>query len=126
MGTGGVDRFARRATPAELALSDPRGDAAERRVLAALTRPDRPAWIVKVRRARRGENRSGVDVVVDTDVGRVFLQVKSSVAGAQKWRRDHAWDDRPIGIVIAGPAAGDAVVYGRVLAALILLREQVS
>lgn len=46
----------------------------------------REPWILGVRQATHAEDANGIDVVVSTDVGKLFLQVKSSKAGLQRWR----------------------------------------
>jgi hypothetical protein len=115
---------------AELALDQRRkalGDACEALVRLALDRPDRPWWIQKVRRARAHEDRrQGIDVVIHSDVGRLFLQVKRSHHRAEEWKREHQGDPRPIGLVVARETEAVAVVYGRALGALILLRERLQ
>jgi hypothetical protein len=101
------------------------GDRTEARVVTALRRPSRPSWILAVRRARASEDRTGIDVVVDTSDGwTLFLQVKSSKGGARKWRREHAKDTRLIRVVVVRPADDFNTIYGRALGALILLRER--
>jgi hypothetical protein len=102
------------------------GLACEALVLRVLSRPDRPPWIRKVRRARWQEDRSGIDIVVHCDVGRLFLQVKRSRHYLAAWLRRHATDPRPIGLVIARETEHEATVYGRALGALILLRERLE
>lgn len=124
MGTGGAAPHHRGLTPREEEAARAKGDAAERKVLAVLARIDRPDWIIRVRRARMSEDRGGVDVVINTSTGRVYLQVKSSWRRAAEWRRQHALDERPIGLVVVGVDDDMATIYGRVLGALILLRER--
>jgi hypothetical protein len=108
------------------AFTDALGRACEELVLHSLRAYDRPSWIRKVRRARKGEDRHGVDVVVQSDVGRLFLQVKRSTRYLGKWLTRYAGDGRPIGIVVARESDEPAVVYGRALGALILLRERLA
>jgi len=108
--------------------TDALGEACEAIVLRALRRDDRPWWIYKVRRAHRAteDRRRGVDVVVQIDLGRVFLQVKRSRYYLVQWLARWGNDPRPIGIVIAKETEAEAVVYGRALGALILLRERLE
>jgi hypothetical protein len=72
------------------------------------------------------DRRGGVDVVVQIDLGRVFLQVKRSQRRVGAWLDNHADDARPIGVVVAKETEPVEVVYGRVLGVLILLREQLE
>ncbi len=58
-----------------------RGKTSERHVLEALALPSRPAWMTGVRRATKAEDAAGIDVVVESDVGKLFVQVKSSRGG---------------------------------------------
>jgi len=104
-----------------------RGDECESLVRHVLSRPDRPWWLRKVRAARPIEDRSGVDVVVYTDdVGRLFLQVKRSPIDVAEWYRQHDGDPRPIAVIVAHELEDPEVVYGKALALLIVLREQIQ
>jgi hypothetical protein len=58
-----------------------RGRVNEVRVLEALALPSRPAWMRSFRKASEEEDRAGIDVVVESDVGKLFVQVKSSRRG---------------------------------------------
>lgn len=44
-------------------------------------------WIYGARLANLKEDARGIDVVVETDLGKLYLQVKSSHYGAHKFRR---------------------------------------
>ena len=44
-------------------------------------------WITSIRRATRTEDREGVDLIVESDVGPLYLQVKSSAAGQARFER---------------------------------------
>ena len=130
---GKTRRAGRRARPlhgvalAEDLRNKAIGDACEALVRRALGAPTRPWWILKVRAARRHEDRRhGVDVVVHTDVGRILLQVKRSLRWADKWLAAYANDPRPIGLVVARETEAVEVVYGRALGVLILLRERLE
>lgn len=102
-----------------------RGMLCEALVLRALADASRPPWILKVRRARKHEDhRQGVDIVVTLDVGRALLQVKRSVRRAAEWQLAHHADPRTIAVVQAGEWESLAVIYGRALGKLILLRER--
>src|SRR3989338_11075539 len=54
----------------------------EKRVVAAYTTnypfPDRISWIKTVRLSTESEDQRGIDVVFETDVGEIHLQLKSS------------------------------------------------
>jgi hypothetical protein len=63
-----------------------RGLESEARVLEACQLPTRPTWMHRSRRATRIEDRSGIDIVVESDVGRLLVQVKSSALGKEHFR----------------------------------------
>jgi hypothetical protein len=56
------------------------------RVAEALGRLTEPRWLLSWRPATPGEDREGVDFVVGTDVGPLYLQVTSSRAGARDFK----------------------------------------
>jgi hypothetical protein len=58
-----------------------RGRVSETRVLEALALASRPEWMRAVRKASHTEDHAGIDVVVESDVGKLFVQVKSSREG---------------------------------------------
>ena len=62
-------------------LARERGRASEARVLRACRRKDRPDWMRAARAATSEEDRHGIDVVVESDVGKLYVQVKSSAVG---------------------------------------------
>jgi hypothetical protein len=63
-----------------------RGLESELRVVEACRLPTRPPWMTRVRRATRIEDHSGIDVVVESDVGTLLIQVKSSNLGKKHFR----------------------------------------
>ena len=81
-----------------------RGRTSEQRVLEACQLPARPAWMKSARAATRAEDHDGIDVVVESDVGKLFVQVKSSRRGKADFeeRRRRA----RVAVVVVG--AGDA------------------
>jgi hypothetical protein len=48
------------------------------RLLESYRLPSRPPWMHRARPATRMEDRSGIDIVVESDVGALLVQVKSS------------------------------------------------
>jgi hypothetical protein len=63
-----------------------RGLTSEKRVLEACKLEKRPPWMLRARRATRIEDHSGIDVVVETEVGSLAIQVKSSEGGKAHFR----------------------------------------
>jgi hypothetical protein len=65
-----------------------KGHLAERRCLQSVNELCvRYPWIYGARLANLKEDSRGIDVVVETDLGKLYLQVKSSHYGAHKYRR---------------------------------------
>jgi hypothetical protein len=103
-------------------LGNERGHANERHVLDACLLPTRPAWMTSARAGIRAEDHDGIDVVVESDVGKLFVQVKSSrtgkVAFAERRRRAH------VAVVVV--KSGDALeeILRRIVGALAPVRKQ--
>jgi hypothetical protein len=73
------------------------------------------------RRASRIEDRSGIDIVVESDVGTLALQVKSSALGKERFR------PRPfigIAVVVVGRAEGAEALLAKVVAELEKVRAE--
>ncbi len=85
-------------------IANQRGRTSEQRVLEACQLPGRPGWMKSARAATRAEDHDGIDVVVESDVGKLFVQVKSSLRGKADFeeRRRRA----RVAVVVVG--AGDA------------------
>jgi hypothetical protein len=67
------------------------------------------------RRASRIEDRSGIDIVVESDVGTLALQVKSSAFGKERFR------PRPligIAVIVVGRTDGAEALLAKVVAEL--------
>ena len=86
-------------------LAAERGRAGERHVLAACALRARPAWMRSVRAATRREDHHGIDVVIESDVGKLFVQVKSSLVGKAKFERRR----RSVRVVVVVVSAGDSL-----------------
>ena len=103
-------------------LGNERGRANEHHALEACLLPTRPAWMTSARAGTRAEDHDGIDVVVESDVGKLFLQVKSSRTGkaafAERRRRAH------VAVVVV--RAGDTLeeILRRVVGALAPMRKQ--
>ncbi|MDO8510449.1 MAG: hypothetical protein Q7S15_02385 [bacterium] len=70
-------------------VSQERGDGSEQRVCIAFDEPfDAPLWFKGVSRAPWELDRKGVDVIVETtDLGKLYLQIKSSESGVQNFAK---------------------------------------
>lgn len=58
-----------------------RGASNEQLILAACQLKTRPTWMLSARQATALEDRNGIDIVIESDVGKLFIQVKSSKRG---------------------------------------------
>lgn len=86
-----------------------RGRSAEERVVEALALPSRPAWVLGARRATKAEDHAGIDAVVDSDVGKLFVQVKSSRTGKAKFQ-ERKRGVRVAIVIVRGGDDGEAVL----------------
>lgn len=86
-----------------------RGREAEHRVLEAMVDvAKRLSWVDSWRPGDRLEDGRGIDMVVVTDAGDLFVQVKSGRRGANAGR----YTEAGIGVVVAGPHRSDWEVEG--------------
>lgn len=107
------------------AVANERGASAERRVLLALAEAvPRTAWLKSVRRATADEDARGIDIVADSDVGKLYLQVKSSRQGAYRFRRFRKRGPAVIALVVCAQSHTDDEVQRRVLTALGKVRDE--
>ncbi len=73
----------------------------EERLKAALRKipPGSPPWYYGFREATREEDRCGIDIIAEIDVGDIPFQVKSSRAGFHKHLAHHAGEHIPVLVV---------------------------
>lgn len=104
-----------------------RGVMNEARALRVLlTGEPRPWWLEGARACNDDEDHLGIDLVVQHAGRRVlWLQIKSSEAGAAKFARKRPEGAR-IACVVVTPRDSDRELYGRLLGALIVLREEMG
>jgi len=106
----------------ERAIARARGRRNEERALAACRSAARPEWMKSARLAAHREDHAGIDLVLETDVGQLFLQVKSSMTGKVKFesvRRKHR-----IAVVVVRDGDSDARVLEKVSATAGALRAE--
>ena len=84
-------------------LAHERGKSNEARVLEACLLPTRPAWMKSARRATTAEDHDGIDVVVESDLGKLYVQVKSSRRGQAEFQKKK----RRIRVVVVRPSPAD-------------------
>ena len=64
-------------------LANKRGADNEQRLIDAVNFKNSvwPKWLIGIEKSSRDQDAKGIDIVVETDVGRIFIQVKSSKCG---------------------------------------------
>lgn len=94
-------------------------------MVAAVLGSELPVWIRSTRKATKEEDAQGIDFVIETDKGAVYLQVKSSKAAAEKFVKRHSAARH---LVIAAIVVLDATtpenLRKQVLYRLTMLREK--
>lgn len=103
-------------------LGQERGLRNEQRVVNAFSDLcSKPPWFAKIEKSEKELDRKGIDVVVYTDdVGKLFLQVKSSRQGKEKFISKYF--RKPIGIVVINHLDSDDTIRRKVLHELNKLR----
>ncbi|MCR4334256.1 MAG: hypothetical protein NUV47_00800 [Patescibacteria group bacterium] len=76
-----------------------RGHRNEERVVNAVLSANLP-WIHSVQLANKEEDCHGIDVVINTDVGKLFFQIKSSYYGKKKFLYTHRKSRTRIAIIV--------------------------
>lgn len=99
-------------------LNNTRGKAYEDLVLDSIGRLNLD-WIISARLATRAEDRNQIDIVCESTYGPLFLQVKSSRSGAERFREEYP-HRTTIECVVATPVTD--ILDRRVHAALCNLR----
>lgn len=103
-------------------LGNERGVNAEARVVAAMRTAHKPPWIRSVERAPARLDRRGVDVIVRSDVGDLYLQVKSSRRGREAFlERERRL---PIACIVVRIGESDERVAAKVISAAGELRAR--
>jgi len=97
-----------------------RGRMNESRVLHACLVAERPDWMRSIRRATHDEDHAGIDLVVESDIGKLFVQVKSSRTGKLEYlaRRRPA----KVAIVVAMDRDSQDALFRKVFGELAKLR----
>lgn len=100
-----------------------RGELRERRALASTTTAPLPTWLRSVRKATLDEDRHGADLIGESDVGQLKVQVKGCAAAARNFRESHRYGY--IEVVVVGGHESDETIRGRVLGAFGRARDTV-
>ena len=105
-------------------IGNQRGRMNEQRFSKAISDfPDKPSWWLSFRLATFEEDQKGIDVVVTTDVGKLFLQIKSSLRGKKKFENKQR--RFPIAVVVIYDKEANETIYQKAVEAIGLIREQI-
>ena len=104
-------------------LANERGRSNEVLVLGACQLPSRPAWMCAARAATREEDARGIDVVIESDIGSLYVQVKSSRRGKEAFlqRRRRA----VIAVVVVRPGCTAESALAKVVGEVGKVRREV-
>jgi hypothetical protein len=96
-----------------------RGSQNEARVFAVFSgdNPALPGWFRSIEKASREQDQRGIDAIVHTtDVGMIYLQIKSSLAGRRKFESQskRRW---PVAVVIVNHYESDEAIRQKVISA---------
>lgn len=102
-----------------------RGYAGEQRVLIALegNRTSWPEWLISIRKATEDEDIRGCDIVAETDVGKLYLQIKSSKVGIEKFHKRNR--KKMIAAIISYITWTETEMSDHAIKALVSLRKDV-
>lgn len=89
---------------------------------AAMSAPTRIRWVTAARAATPDEDRRGIDIVVTTTLGALWLQVKSSPLAARAWAAKNG--HKMIEVVVA--SHDEHTMCARVDGALWTLRRRIE
>lgn len=98
-----------------------KGENRELRAIGSLNLGEVPSWLLSVRRATQPEDFRGIDLVGESDVGTLMVQVKGCAAAARSFKADPR--SRYIEVVIVDERTDDATIRVRVLDAFGRARE---
>jgi hypothetical protein len=103
-------------------IGSERGRGNEKRVLDACKLTERPSWMLAARRATPAEDHAGIDVVIESDVGKLYVQVKSSRGGKAAFgaRRRSA----RIAVVVARSGDSQSALLRKVVGELAKIRAE--
>lgn len=106
-----------------------RGHRLEQRIVEAFQniqgKSEKPDWFQGIRLSNPNQDRKGIDVIVESDVGDLYLQIKSCSNGKIKFfkQRGHFRHKKPIAVVVAQYHESDEELRQRVVLAATELRE---
>lgn len=108
-------------------LNRERGDRVEVHVLESFRNAtESPDWFSGIHLGTSEQQQQGIDCVVETtDMGPLFVQVKSSERGAEDFRTSKGHRADSIAVVVIKSSMSHAKVRGKVIGALEALRRRI-
>ena len=105
-------------------IGNQRGIRNEQRFFRAIADfPDKPHWWLGVREKTPEEDQKGIDAVVTADVGKLFLQIKSSLRGKKKFEKKVRRS--PIAVIVIQNQGTDEEICQKAIEAISLVRDQI-
>lgn len=102
-------------------LNRNRGLQNEARAFDILRRMTLPEWVLSVRHGTDYEDRNGIDLVAETDIGPFYIQIKSSGSGAKGFRPRR----QKIAVIVVTPTMPESLIRARLIAAIEDLRRDI-
>lgn len=85
-----------------------------------------PPWILGVKKSEETQDLQGIDFIVTTDVGDIYVQLKSSIGYAQRYMEKHADIPFEICIVVTEEADTHVSLFRKTRAVLAKRRQYLS
>lgn len=77
---------------------------------------DKPDWVVEIRPGTEVEDHQGIDFVMETkDVGKIFIQVKSSTWQAERFMAKHPRNPHHIILIVVDDRANSVDIRRRIM-----------
>jgi len=81
----------------------------------------KPEWYRGFRIATKKQDRRKIDAIVETDIGDIYIQIKSSLSGIKKFQSERGC--RPIAAIIVNVDDSDEAIRQKVFAAALPLHD---
>lgn len=123
---GNTPKISRREEPLELSLE--RGRVSEQRfkdvIISSIERKIAPERIKGLRQSTSKEDKKGIDWWIDTDIGPIQVQVKSSKKGAQVGRKKSREENIERIVLSVNPKESNEELLAKVIIAVDEIRQE--
>jgi hypothetical protein len=82
-----------------------------------------PQWIIEIREATKDEDKKGCDIVVKTDIGKLYLQVKSSWTGVKDFNSKRR--SKIIATILSRPEEDETKLFNIAIKKLSSMRKEI-